>query len=203
MTQPTHPSVTDTFFSDNCDHPFGLSMVTVVMWSILRTRELGKMLTVPMNVGLGLFGQQGWVPRYPEYGPKVEWGPQVPVSKLPCPHRLLPLGFLHPCPSTGLWVCILNPFVSLAKHLNSKTCLFVGGLIAVLPFRVAESVWSVAWSVWQYLLNALTLYSQMGLLTFIRLHWLLHQWIVCGRICSFPDTLSKSKIHLLASYAPV
>lgn len=56
--------------------PFGLSMVTLVMWSILRTTELGKMLTVPMDVGLGLFGQQSWVPRYPECGTKVELGAQ-------------------------------------------------------------------------------------------------------------------------------
>ena len=71
MTQSTHPSVTDPVFSDNCEHPFGLSVVTLVMWSILRTTELGKMLTVPVDVGLGLFGQQSWVPRYPECGPKV------------------------------------------------------------------------------------------------------------------------------------
>ena len=55
MTQPTHPSVTDPVFSDNCEHPFGLSVVTLVMWSILRTTELGKMLTVPVDVGLGLW----------------------------------------------------------------------------------------------------------------------------------------------------
>lgn len=140
MTQPTPPSVTDPVFSDNCEYPFGLSMVTLVMWSILRTTELGKMLTVPMDVGLGLFGQQSWVPRYPECGTKVELGAQAPGCKLLWPYRLLPLGFLHPCPSTGWWVCVLYPFLPSAKHLSSKSHLFVGGLIAVLPFRVAVMI---------------------------------------------------------------
>lgn len=54
----------------HCGHPLGLCKVILEVWSIFMIRELEKMLTLSMDVGLRLFGQETRVPRHQESSPE-------------------------------------------------------------------------------------------------------------------------------------
>lgn len=168
VDDPAHKPKLHSYFLLILWTPSGpIGMVTLAMWSTLRTTELGKMLTFAMDVSLGLFRQGTQVPRYPEYGPETEWRVQAPGCLLPWPHRLLALGYLHPCPSMGLWICVLNPpFVLLAKHLNTKIQLICGKIHTCLTFQSCSDDQFIYY-VRQHILNPPALYSLMGLLSFI------------------------------------